>query len=153
MEIAEESRPRTESAASAVGTLPATARLGRAERWRDNVKSIPVPERGIVCGLPAAPSLMTRAPVTRPGELGEKVTAIVQLCKDASEAPQVFDCENDPGARMLEIMNGAPPTFVRVMEDGPLVLPTILGVNVSPAGGKEAWLKMSCKSGAEVLAR
>jgi hypothetical protein len=53
-------------------------------------KSIPLPERAAVCGLPGALSVMVAAPVRVPVAVGVNVTLIVQFALAASDAPQVL---------------------------------------------------------------
>jgi hypothetical protein len=50
----------------------------------------PVPVRFTVCGLPVALSAMVTAAVRVPGEVGVKVTLIVQLPPAATELPQLL---------------------------------------------------------------
>ncbi len=52
----------------------------------------PVPVRLMVCGLPAALSVMLTEAVRVPVAVGVNVTEIVQLALAASEAPQVLVC-------------------------------------------------------------
>ncbi len=53
-------------------------------------KSVPVPERAIVRGLPGALSVVVIAPFRGPVTVGVKVTVIVQLAPIATPVPQVL---------------------------------------------------------------
>ena len=50
---------------------------------------VPVPERRTSCGVNDVPSEMVTAPLITPFAVGAKVTAILQLAFEDSEAPQV----------------------------------------------------------------
>jgi len=53
----------------------------------------PVPESAMSCGENPAPSVMATEPLTLPSADGVKVTAILHLAFDASEAAQVVPVE------------------------------------------------------------
>jgi hypothetical protein len=53
----------------------------------------PVPESPTSCGENPAVSVMVTAPLMLPFAVGVKVTAILHLAFDASEAPQVVPLE------------------------------------------------------------
>jgi len=53
-------------------------------------KSVPVPERAIVRGLPGALSVVVIAPFRGPVTVGVKVTVIAQLAPTATPVPQVL---------------------------------------------------------------
>ncbi len=54
--------------------------------------AVPVPVRLMVCGLPAALSVMLTEAVRVPVAVGVKVTLMVQLAPAATEVPQVLVC-------------------------------------------------------------
>jgi hypothetical protein len=54
------------------------------------LKSVPVPERATVCGLPAALSVIVTIADRAPVAVGVKVTAIVQVAPAATLVPQAF---------------------------------------------------------------
>lgn len=84
-------------------------------------KSVPVPVREIVCGLPDALSVMVTEAVRLPVADGVNVTLIEQFAFTASVAllaGQVLVCAKSllfvPVTEMLEIVRGAVPEFVSV---------------------------------------
>jgi hypothetical protein len=84
-------------------------------------KSVPVPTRSRLCGVPAALSATVTEAVRLPASAGVKVTLIVQLAFASSVAllaGQVFVCAKSPlfvpPIPMLEMVSGALPLFVRV---------------------------------------
>ena len=88
----------------------------------------PVPVRLIVCGLPAALSVIAREAVREPVAEGVKVTLIVQLAPAATLVPQVFVCAKSPllvpVTAMLVMLSAAVPLFVSVTVCAALVVPT-----------------------------
>jgi ABC-type sulfate transport system permease component len=78
------------------------------------VKSRPVPERGTVCGLPTALSVMVRLPVLVPVAVGLKVTLMVQLALAATLEPQVLVWEKSPLGVMLVMLRVALPVLLSV---------------------------------------
>jgi hypothetical protein len=84
-------------------------------------KSVPVPTRLRLCGVPAALSVTVTEAVRLPAAAGVKVTLIVQLAFASSVAllaGQVFLCVKSPlfvpPIPMLEMVSGALPLFVSV---------------------------------------
>ena len=78
------------------------------------VKSSPVPERVMVCGLPSAVSTTAMAPVLVPPLVGLKVMLKVQLALTATLEPQLLFWEASPLTATLMMLRDAPPVFVRV---------------------------------------
>jgi hypothetical protein len=60
------------------------------------IGAVPVPLSGMLCGLPAALSVIETVADRAPLAVGLKVTVIVQLELAATLAPQVFVCEKSP---------------------------------------------------------
>jgi hypothetical protein len=60
------------------------------EYARPTPAATPVPVRAMVCGLPAALSVMVSVPVELPRALGEKLTLMTQLPAVGTETPQLF---------------------------------------------------------------
>lgn len=65
--------------------------------------TVPTPVRLTICGLPAALSVMTTAPVRVPPCVGVKITLMVQLAKLGRLEPQVLDWLKSPVVVMLVI--------------------------------------------------
>src|SRR5947209_6077084 len=74
------------------------AEVGLAERE----KSIPVPLRLAVCGLPDALSVMLRDPSCVPPAVGRKLMEIVHVAVGARDDGQLFVCQNDPDTLIHE---------------------------------------------------
>src|SRR5947209_19631761 len=70
---------------------------------------VPLPASETVCGLPLAESVTLSVPVRDPVWLGVKLTRIVQLAPEPSDAGQLFDSKKSPLAAMLEIPSVPPP--------------------------------------------
>lgn len=87
----------------------------------------PVPVSGIVCGLPAALSVIVTAPVRVPVAVGLNATLIVQPAPAATELPQVPPLANakSPLTARLEIVSEALPELVSVTDCAVLVVPTV----------------------------
>ena len=84
-------------------------------------KSVPVPTRLRLCGVPGASSATVTEAVRLPVAAGVKITLMVQLAFAANVAlvaGQLFFCEKSPlfvpPIPMLEIVSGALPVFVRL---------------------------------------
>jgi hypothetical protein len=81
-------------------------------------KSVPVPVKVTVCGLPAASSVMVTLPARFPVAVGLNVTLIEQFAAAASVAPQGFVSEKSPllapPTAMLVMFSVAVPVFVSV---------------------------------------
>jgi hypothetical protein len=97
----------------------------------ENVDAAPTPESAIVCGLPAALSVMVIDPNKLPEALGVKVTLIVQELPAATLVPQLLICAKFPDCVTLEITSGALPILDKVTGCAALVLPIAWLVNVS----------------------
>ena len=82
--------------------------------------AVPVPERGTVCGLPAALSATVRAAVRFPVAAGLKLTLIVQLAPAATLDPQLLVWAKSlalaPEIAMLLTLKAALPELVRVID-------------------------------------
>ena len=90
------------------------------------VGAVPVPVKGIACGLPEALSVNVIAPVRVPVAVGLKVTLTVQETVAASVAPhEVADLAKSPVARIDAMFNVALPSFFNVMVWTGLVVPTV----------------------------
>jgi hypothetical protein len=77
---------------------------------------VPVPVSETVCGLPVALSVIETAPVRDPAAVGVKVTEIVQVPADATEAPHVLVWLKSPLAAMLVMARAAVPVLVSVTD-------------------------------------
>jgi hypothetical protein len=109
----------------------------------------PVPDKGMVWGLPAALSVMVRVPLSVPVPLGVNVTEIWQLPPAPTLTPQLLVSPKSPVAEMLLIVSAAPPGLVNVTTCGELVVPTgcegkvsLLGLELTSAPAKavpESW--------------
>jgi hypothetical protein len=62
----------------------------------DTTGTVPIPLRLTVCGLLGPLSEIVIVPDRRPTAVGAKVTVIVQLLPDPSDAPQLFVCVKSP---------------------------------------------------------
>jgi len=89
------------------------------------VKSSPVPERVMVCGLPSAVSTTAMAPALVPPLVGLKVILKVQLALTATLEPQSLVWEASPLTAMLMMLRAAPPVLVRVTLWALLGVPTV----------------------------
>ena len=85
----------------------------------------PVPDKGTVCGLPGALSVMLSAPLSVPVVVGVNVTEIWQIPPAAMPCPQVFDSLKLPETEIWLIVSAAPPLLVSVTICGELVVPTV----------------------------
>lgn len=86
-----------------------------------SVKSQPVPERGTVCGLPPALSVIVSVPLRAPTAVGANVTLIVQLVPAANVAgltghalAPVLVSAKSPDAAIELMVNAPVPVFVSV---------------------------------------
>jgi hypothetical protein len=84
----------------------------------------PVPVSVIVCGLPAALSVIVSVPVESPEAVGTKVTLTVQDCPAPTEVPQVLLSEKGLVASMCATVRVIAPPFVIVTVWGALAVPT-----------------------------
>ena len=88
----------------------------------------PVPLNEMVCGEPAALSVMVTAAVIAPPAVGSKCPWIVQFAPTARLVPQLFANTNDealaPATAMLEMDTLALPVFVTVTDCDSLEAPT-----------------------------
>ena len=91
--------------------------------------ALPVPVSAIVCGLPAALSVIVTAPFRVPVFVGENAALMVQLPPGATDPPHVLLCAKSvalaPVRVMVPITSGPVPVFVSVAKRGVLVVPTI----------------------------
>ena len=79
------------------------------------VGAVPVPDRPIVWGLPAAADVTVTAPVDTTAAVGVNVTLIVQLAAAASVAVQLCADVNPLPEATIEVMpSAALPEFVSV---------------------------------------
>jgi hypothetical protein len=82
------------------------------------VEDCPVPVRVMLCGEPAALSVMVTAAVFAPVDAGSKLTSIAHFAPAANVVPQVVVIlKNDaltPVSLMLEMARAPVPPFVRV---------------------------------------
>ena len=91
-------------------------------------KSVPVPVRLTVCGLPASLSVMVTAAFRLPVKVGAKLTGIVQLAPALTLAPQVSapfatSALFAPPITMPLTVNVPAPLFVSVTVCAVLVVP------------------------------
>lgn len=91
---------------------------------------MPFPCKPMLCGLPAALSVMVTAPLRVPRSVGVKVTLIVQLELAATVAPQLLVWAKSPDAIIVVRVSGASPTFDRVTVCMLLVVPTSWLANI-----------------------
>src|SRR5271163_1678689 len=73
----------------------------------------PLPPRLMMCGEPAAPSVIAIDPVRVPGTVGVKVTDKVQLPAAGTLVPQLSDSAKSPLAAIDEIASGELPMLRR----------------------------------------
>ena len=92
-------------------------------------KSVPVPTKLRLCGVPGASSATVTEAVRLPAAAGVKIRLIVQLAFAANVAllpGQVFVCAKSPlfvpPITMLEIVSGALPVFVKLTNCGELLV-------------------------------
>ena len=105
------------------------------------MKFQPVPDKGTVCGLPPALSLIVRVPDLAPTAMGAKVTLIVQFTPAAkvagltgqADAPVLVSAKS-PEAAIELIVRAAVPLFVRVTICDALVVVSNCPPNVRLAG-------------------
>ena len=86
--------------------------------------AVPVPDSEMLCGLPAALSVIVTAPVRDPVTVGLNVTLTEQFPPAATLAPQLFVWAKSPLAAMLEMVRAALPVLVSVTAWAVLVVPT-----------------------------
>ena len=87
----------------------------------------PIPESEILCGLPAALSLIVTVPVLGPTAVGVNFTLIVQLAPAATGGPQVpspAKLKSPLTVKLLLKFRVALPVFARVTNCTALVVPT-----------------------------
>lgn len=75
-----------------------------------------MPERGTLCGLPAASSEIDKAPERAPVTVGVKVTLTVQFAPAAKVPPQVELFAKSPVIPIEEMVNRADPVLVSVTD-------------------------------------
>jgi len=68
-------------------------------------KSVPVPVRPTLCGLPTALSVTANDPVALPAAVGLKMTLIVQLAPAPTVVPHVLVSVKPLLAAMFEMLN------------------------------------------------
>ena len=83
----------------------------------------PLPPRLMMCGDPAAPSVIATDPDRAPGTVGVKLTDKVQLPAAGTLVPQLSDSAKSPLTAIDEIANGALPMLRRRTVCGWLVAP------------------------------
>ena len=98
------------------------------------VGAVPVPDKGMLCGLPEALSTKVRVPERAPVAVGVKLTLIVQDADAANVAPQVDDMEKSPLGVIDVMLSVAFPVFCRVTGCEELVVPTVVLPNVKLLG-------------------
>jgi hypothetical protein len=90
--------------------------------------TVPVPLMLIVCGLPAASSVIDTAALRAPVAVGAKVTLMVQFPPAATVAPQVPVWAKSPVLApviaILAMLRVAPPLLVSVITWAAVLLPT-----------------------------
>jgi hypothetical protein len=95
---------------------------------RLTVNVAPVPVRLMVCGLPAALSVIVTLAVRLPLAVGVKVTLMVQLAPVARELPHVFVCTKSPllvpVIAMLVRLTAVLPVLAKVTAWAVVVVPT-----------------------------
>ena len=109
-------------------------------------KSVPVPVRGTIWGLPMALSVIDTLAVRPPAAVGLKTSEIMQFAPAARVAGFMGQVDVsgksavlDPVITMLAIVNAALPVLVSVMNcAGPLVVTSWLGKLSSKANGSKA---------------
>ena len=103
---------------------------------------LPVPVRGILCGVFGALSLIVTLPVRVPFWVGVKVTLNTHVFPAATEPtglPQVFvplTRAKSPLIPMVPKVSVAVPELVSVTVFGELVVPTVLAGKVSEVGDR-----------------
>ena len=100
-------------------------------------KSIPVPLRLAVCGLPDALSEMLRDPDCVPPAVGRKLIDIVQVAVGESDDGQLLLWAKGPEMLIPEIVNTVFPVLVIVIVCAALVVPTSCDAKVRLTGDKE----------------
>jgi hypothetical protein len=78
-------------------------------------KSIPVPLRFAVCGLPEALSVMLRDPDCIPPPVGRKLIEIVQVAVGASDEGQLLLCTKGPDTLIPETAKAVLPVLVNMI--------------------------------------
>ena len=86
--------------------------------------AVPVPDNAMLCGLPAALSVIVTAPVLVPVTVGLNVTLMAQLTPAATGLTQLLVWAKSPLATMLEMVNPISPELVTVTVWAALVVPT-----------------------------
>ena len=93
----------------------------------------PVPLNAMLCGDPAALSVIVTAAVKAPLIVGAKCPCIVHSAPTARLAPQLLANTNEeasaPVTAMLEIVSATAPVFVNVTYCDPLIEPTFVDPN------------------------
>jgi len=89
----------------------------------------PVPVKAMLCGEPAALSVIVTAAVSAPVAVGAKCPWIEQLAPTARLVPQLLAKTNEdalvPVTAMLVIVNAAAPVLVIVTDCDVLEVPTV----------------------------
>ncbi len=115
--------------------------LGVAETAKSPAGAVPVPDKALVCGEPAALSATESVAVKLAAEAGVKTTEMVQVAPAASEEPQVLVWLKSAGlvpVRVMPEMVSAPlPVLLSVAFCAALAVPAV-DVKVSVAGVSEA---------------
>lgn len=91
---------------------------------KENEKSVPLPDRVIACGLPAALSEIVTAPARAPLVAGLNVIEIEQVSLGARLFPQVVVSPKSPLGLMLLMVSAALPVLASVTIFAALVVPT-----------------------------
>lgn len=104
------------------------------ESFAAGVGASPVPFKATVCGLLLALSVIDKVPVTAPEELGENVTAMVQVPSPARPVPQLFVWPNPAVTETLRPARAIAVLLVRVTALEELVVLSICLLKVRLAG-------------------
>lgn len=124
-------RPSQQGKRSAAGS--SVFNLRKAGGAGNPVSYCPVPLSVMVCGEPAALSVMVTAAVCAPVAVGAKCPWMVQLAPTVRLAPQVLAKTNEeasvPVSAMLVIVKVAVPVLVMVTDCDALVEPTMVAGN------------------------
>src|SRR5262252_332724 len=99
-----------------------TLTMPNATALADSFTCVPVPVRGIMCGLPAALSTIFTEPLEGPDVTGRNVTEIVHVAPAANEVPQVWVWTKLPVTAMEVISSGPVPALRSVTVFAALVV-------------------------------
>jgi hypothetical protein len=86
------------------------------------LKSVPVPERATVCGLPVALSVIVTIADRAPAAVGVKVTYTLQTEFGATAAPQLLVCAKSPAVVIPVICMGVLPLLETAITCAALVV-------------------------------